>query len=271
MAIIKYSIKLGFLAFLILVSPPGFSETGKSRHFNLGGGWAWSGIRDEGLSPLYYSGNHVYVNSGLHSRTDTRLFFADIGFVTGVITPAINPELTDSHMRNINLQLNIAHLRQAGTLLNDFSLFLGGSIGSEFAYYRHSQFVNNYITVYSINTVNLDSRISYRFAVNQRECVIAFRTFLPVVSFLIRPDFAYIMPSGFLDHSSGNLKGLANSLEISSLNRFFSLNSNLSFEYILGNSNALRVHYTWQYSNHKNQNRLTSATHGIVLQTMFNF
>jgi hypothetical protein len=269
---IKYSIKSGIIAFFILVTPPGFTETGKSRHFNLGGGWALSGMRDEGLSPLYYSGNHIYASSGLRSSTDTRMLFADIGFITGIISPAINPELTDSHMRNVNLQLNVAHLRQAGEWFNDYlSLFLGGSIGSEFAYYRHNQFINNSITVYSVNSLNLDTRVSYRFSVNQRGYLIALRAYMPVVSFLIRPDFAYIMPSGFLDHSTGNLKSLINSLEITSLNRFFSLHSNLSFEYTLSNRNALRVQYKWQFSNHRNQNRLTSATHGIMLQTMFNF
>ncbi len=272
MASIKYSIKSGIIAFFILSAAPVFSETGTSRHFNLGGGWALSGMRDEGLSPLYYSGSHIYAGTGVRSFSDTRLLVADMDFITGIISPAINPELTDSHMRNANMQINVAYLRPAGKVFNDYlSLFLGGSIGSEFAYYRHNQFINNAITVYSINTVNLDSQVSYSFSGKQREYLIALRAYLPVVSFLIRPDFAYIMPSGFLDHSTGNLKSLINSMEISSLNRYFSLNSNLYFEYALSNSNALRVQYKWQFSNHRDQNRLTSATHGIMLQTMFNF
>jgi hypothetical protein len=272
MTIAKYSLKSGIIALLIMVSPPAFSETGKNRHFNLGGGWAWSGIRDEGLSPLYYSGNHVYAESGIRSISNTRLLRSDIGFSTGIISPGINPELTDSHMRNFIFRSNIAYLRHTGKAYNDgFAVFLGGSMGNELTYYRHSQFINNSVTVYSVNTVNIDSQVTYRFAHNRRNYLVTLRTYLPVLSFIVRPDFAYIMPSGFLDHNSGNLKSLLTSIEVSTLNRFYGLNSSLSFEYILKNNNALRIQYTWQFSDHINQNRLTTAMHGIMLQTMFNF
>jgi hypothetical protein len=272
MTIFKYNLKIGIIALFILVSSPAFTETGKNRHFNLGGGWAWSGIRDEGLSPLYYSGNHVYAGGGVRSISNTRLLRAEIGVSTGIISPAINPELTDSHMRNFILRTNFSYLRHTGRSYNEgFAFFLGGSIGNELAYYRHSQFINNSITVYSVNTVNIDSQLTYRFAHNRRNYMVTLRTYLPVVSFIVRPDFAYIMPSGFLDHNSGNLGSLLSSIEVSTLNRFHALNSNLSFEYLLSNNNAIRIHYSWQYSDHRNQNRLTTAGHGIMLQTMFNF
>ncbi len=264
---------LFILLFLFLLSSNLYAETDKKRYLNLGGGWAYSGLRDMGLSPLYYDGNHGFLSAGMNTERANRYNSFDIVFVAGNISPAINPELTDSEMLNMIVDIDFSHLRPAGSLFgnNNVKLFLGGSIRSELANYRHNLFVNNALTAYSISTLNLNGRITYSFKRNERNYLLAFHTQLPLAAGIIRPSYAYIIPSGFLNHSNGNFQGVISSMEFSTVNRFFRLNSSISLEYSLKNNNAFRIYYKWEYFNHKNENQLTSATHGIGLQTMFNF
>jgi len=94
---------------------------------------------------------------------------------------------------------------------------------------------------------------------------------MPVMASVIRHDYSYINPSGFLNHSYNSLQSTLKSIEFSSLKRFFGLNSELSAECRLRNNNALRITYRWEYFGHDNPNRLKSAVHGLKLQTIFNF
>jgi hypothetical protein len=53
------------LIMLICFSVNGLAGENRSRHFHIGGGWAYSGLRDHGLSPLYYAGNHALISTGV--------------------------------------------------------------------------------------------------------------------------------------------------------------------------------------------------------------
>jgi hypothetical protein len=265
---IKY---ISLVVFLLFLPDAGYAGDEKS-YLYLGGGWAYSGLRDEGLSPLYYTGNHLYVSSGFQKRSDRSMNFLDISFLHGIISPAINPELTVSEMRNTHAEITFSHLRLAGSFLNEnIKLFLGGSATASLAYHKHNLFVNSSLTSYSINTINLNSRLSYFFVNCKRPYLLEFQVYLPVAAFVIRPAHAYIKPKGFLDHSTGAIQSAINSIEIVTVDRYFGLNSQVAFEYPFRNNNALRFIYEWEFSEHQDRNQLQSAMHGIFLQTMFNF
>jgi hypothetical protein len=147
----------------------------------------------------------------------------------------------------------------------------GGSIGTRFSYYRHNLFVNSAITNYSITTLNLHSLLTYRLPPENRVSFIELAFYMPAAAFIIRPDYAYILPSGFIDHDSGTLKSIVNSVEFASFDQFFGLRSDLSYTYHFKSNNALRIGYNWEFSNHREENQLQSASHGIRLQTLINF
>jgi hypothetical protein len=265
---IKY---FSLVAFLLFLPEAGYAGD-ENRYFYLGGGWAYAGVRDGGLSPLYYDGNHMSVSSGFWKRSDRVMSSLDISFLYGKISPAINPELTVAEMRNYNSEINFSHLRLAGNFLNEnIKLFLGGSATASSAYHKHNLFVNSSQTNYSINTININSRLSYFFRSSKRPYLLDFQLYFPVAAFIIRPDHAYIKPAGFMDHTTGTLQSVINSMEILTVDRYFGLNSKVAFEYPLKNNNALRFVYKWEFYEHHNRNQLQSAMHGLFLQTMFNF
>ena len=261
---------LTIFLFLIPVFTEGHSGERKHLHLNIGAGWAHMGLRDKGISPLYYSGSHLFFASGFKHQTDSLLNQLEVNFLYGSITPVIYPGLTISQMQSFRTGISFSHMRFAGNLLgNKGKFFLGGIIGSQFTYYEHNQFANSAKNNFSFSTISISSSLSYPLPANERKYNLTLQLYMPVVAFIIRPAHSYIKPEGFLDHNKGNLLSLLNSIEVASLNKFFGLGSELSFKYRLRNNNALRMGYRWEYSGHNNINQLKTATHGIILQTFF--
>jgi hypothetical protein len=268
--LLKY---IALLTPLFLISVQGNAqETGNRRYLTLGGGWAHSGLRDRGLSPLYYSGDHAYITSGFLKQHGSTINSLEIVFMRGSIAPALYPRFTESVMTNMNGEISFSHLRlAAGMLNNNLNLFIGGKVSAKLGFYEHNLFVNSSRTEYSITTLNLSSRLIYAFVNNRREYLLELQLYIPAAAFIVRPSHAYIKPSGFLDHSTEIFGSLINSLEVSTVNRYFGLGTDISLEYPVTKNNALRLGYRWEYSDHRNRNQLQSAMHGIILQSTFNF
>ena len=256
--------------FLFPACIEGYSGESKHHHFSIGAGWAHLGLRDKGISPLYYSGNHLFITAGFNRGTEKVLNQLEVNLFYGNITPAIYPDQSLLQIQNLKSGISFSHMRFAGNLSGGKGLFfLGGIIGTQFTYYEHNQFANSAKNNFSFSTLNISSSLAYPLSLDEREGNLSLQVYMPVIALIVRPSYSYIRPEGFLDHSTGNFLSLLNSIEVTSLTRFFGLGSELSFKYNLRNNSALRVGYRWEYSGHNNINQLKTATHGIILQTFF--
>jgi len=256
----------------VFISVDGVSAATGNRHIHAGAGWAYLGMRDKGLSPLYYSGSHALFESGYLNRQDSVLNRLDISFMTGAISPEIYPGLTLSVMKNMKGSISYSHMRYAGSLAAENArVFLGGTWKNQSALYRHNQFSNSAKTSYFLSQIYIDGLISLGSDNNGKRWMVEFGLAMPVVTFIIRPDYAYIFPAGFLEHDLNNLQSTIRSIEIAAPNRFFGLVSDLSLRFAMTDNHAMTIKYNWQYFGHQDSNQLNSATHGISLQTSINF
>lgn len=246
------------------------AEDIRSRHIYAGAGYALSGLQDWGISPLYYDGNHIFLNVGWQRGSKSATTIAEINFLNGRITPAINPRLTTAEMKNLKLNIHLSHYRLAGSIFNTLNLFLGGSALLNSGSYTHNHFINSSVTIFAMKSLNLNTRISVPLVINKKDHLMEFHLQSPFAAFIIRPSYAYIKPSGFLDHSSGLTESIFRSIEMATINRYFNLNSGISLKYNLNNKTAIRICYRWEYLEHSGDNPLTSVTHGIVVQTTLN-
>lgn len=258
-----------FLAAHFTDSP---AEEIKTRDLSFGAGWARLGLRDLGISPLYYSGNQAFFSTGYRHQTNKVINHLEINFYSGHALPAINPGLTDARLKTIRSGMNYSHLRYIpGPVDGKIKWLLGGTLDLQYGNYKHNRYANSAINNYFFSTININSTITRPFIKNDRQWLLEFTIHMPVMASVIRHDYSYINPAGFLNHSYSNLQSTFKSIEFSSLKRFFGLNSELSAECRLRNNNALRISYRWEYLGHDNPNRLKSAVHGLKLQTIFNF
>jgi hypothetical protein len=243
----------------------------KNNHLIFGAGWASLGIRDMGMSPLYYSGSHFYGNAGHLIRRDNYLSALDIRFLYGTIYPGIYPELTSSGMNSLKAGGSYSYLRLTGSFAEgEGKLFTGGTLNSQFGHYKHHRFTNSAINQYFATTLGISGLASYPIELGQKQFLVVFHTHVPLVAATVRQAFAYIKPSGFLDHETGNFQSFFKSIDIHTLNNFFSLETVISIEYRFENDNAWRIGYRWEYFGHYNYNVMKSATHGIFIQTLLN-
>lgn len=261
------------LILLLSVFTEIYPTENKTRYISTGGGWAHMGLRDNGISPLYYSGNHPCFYAGFQSRTDTTRNSLKIGLLYGSVTPSIYPQLTSSEMKIIKPVVSYSHMRLAGNFFNGKGkLFLGGVMETQFASYEHNRLTNSARNNYFFSTLNISSSLSLSlFTKEMREIKLHAGLFIPVVVFAVRPSYAYIKPAGFLDHETGHLQSLIKSVEISSLNKFIGTDSYFSLGYKTKNNNIISIGYSWEFFDHNTANRLESSTHMLTLKTMFNF
>jgi hypothetical protein len=281
---IKYPVTCFTILFVLCVFPPESpgrtlithsadpTETGRSRQFSISGGWTHLGLRDMGISPLYYSGSHVLAGAGYRSQSQKVMNHLDLTFMAGSLFPAIYPDLASSRMESIKTSASYSRLWFTGKSSNQkLGWHLGGRWNTQFAHYRHNQFVNSEINQYFIGTIGASGMLTYPVSGNERKHLMIFQIHLPLAAAIVRNSYAYIKPAGFLEHENSRLQSILNSIEYASPKNFFNLETDFSFEYSMRNNNRLRIGYRWEYMGHRNYNTLKSATHGIILQTMFNF
>jgi hypothetical protein len=244
----------------------------KNNQLIIGAGWANLGIRDMGISPLYYSGSHLYGNAGYLRSSDTFLSEFNISVFYGRVHPDIYPDLTNAGMNSLKAGGSYSYMRFAGNFASgEGKLFIGGTLNSQLGHYKHNKFTNSSINQYFVTSLGLNGQVSYPLDRDQNNYLLVFNVHMPFAAAIVRNGFAYIKPSGFLDHETGNFLSFFKSIDFQSLNNFSSLESVLSLEYRLKNENIWRIGYRWEYFGHDNYNVLKSATHGIFIQTLLNF
>lgn len=243
----------------------------KSRHITGGGGWAWHALRDMGMSPLYYSGSHIYGLAGYEAKSRKLIHQFSAGFIAGAVSPSIYPELTGSRMKSITADAGYSFFMLAGGFGSERGKwFLGGTLAGQFAYYRHNLFTNSAVNQYFLSSAGINSRLSYPFGNPGREFTMVLQVHIPIVTAVLRNSYAYIKPSGFLDHDNGKIESFFESLEVFTVNRFSGAGTSLYIEYMMQNYNIWRFGYRWDYFSHRNVNHLEAATHGLYLQLMLN-
>jgi hypothetical protein len=246
-------------------------EITKNNQIIIGAGWASLGIRDMGISPLYYSGSHLYGTAGYLKSNDTFLIAFNLNALYGTVHPDIYPDLTKAGMKSIKAGGGFSYMRFAGLFAGgEGRMFVGGTVDSKFGHYKHNKFTNSAINNYFLTSLGLSGQATYPLGRDQNNYLLVFNIHMPFVAAIVRDGYAYVKPSGFLNHNTGNFQSFFESIDFQSLNNFFSLESVLSFEYRLKNEIIWRFGYRWEYFGHKNSNVLKSATHGIFIQTLLN-
>ncbi len=247
-----------------------YAGNNAKRHIGFGGGWEVGGLRDRGISPLYYSGHHALARAGYYYISDSTLAGISTNFSWGRIIPAIYPGPDGSEMKSIRGSLDFRLLRYAGNLFGEkIRLHAGGTMASSFGFYEHNNLMNSARKSYSFSTINVTGSLSGDINITGRDFRVSFTAGIPVLSFIVRPAHSYIKPDGFLDHNTGKLRSLFSSIETASMKSYTGAGTEISVEHTLDSGNKVRLAYRWQYSDHRSVNRLETGMHGISVKTLF--
>ncbi len=257
---------------LIILPYSAGANTGEpaTKYIGIGAGWTYGGLRDYGISPLYYSGHHASGEAGYLIYSDSLMVQIEAGYSHGTISPSIYPGPDGSKMKSIKASADLHYLRYAGSIAGDrIRIYAGGMLTSRFGYYEHNNLMNSARKNYIFSALNLGGGLAREINAGSGRSMIIFTVEVPVVSLIMRPSYSYIRPEGFLNHNTGNLESFFSSIEISSVNRFTGAGTSLAIERKLNSGNKLSLRYRWEYFDHKNPNRLKSALHGLSIKTLF--
>jgi len=264
------------LPLIIFLSGPLYLSAGESnetfRHINLGGGFTYHSIRDEGISSLLYSGRHNTVRAGINNHASSHLSQTEISFSKAYLHPSTYPELTESSVKTIIGKVNYTYMREAANIFNGhLELFAGGSLNNSYVYHRHMLFHNSAVRNSLYSTVNLTGMGAYDFTWNEKDLTLFYRMSVPVVSFNIRPSYAMSKPIGYLTNPGNGTKAFLESVEVATVDSFRGLTNSICLEYRLSSIHGLRLEYKWNYYEYNSGNTVKSGTNALLLNAFVNF
>jgi hypothetical protein len=242
------------------------------RKLDIGTGWSNMGLRDRGISPLYYTGNQALITTRITGDRDSVINRAGISIMHGRISPALENADEPPSMITVNIAVSFSHLRKLSGLMKSAGrISLGGSVKSQFLFYEHNRMSNSSSNNLFVTTFNLKGKISYPVRIFRGSPEISFSAVLPLAAGIVRPSYSYIKPEGYLEHQDSNISKLLNSIEISTINRFAGTGMETAISYATGKGNNIIISYSWDYFEHSQVNRLQSAVHGIIIRYSFNY
>jgi hypothetical protein len=251
-----------------------FGQTDTERFFKFSPGYALQQGRDEGMSPLTYSGSHFNGVIGLSKiKTKTKcLRSLDIEAMAGRMRADLPREVGRSVADAFRMQLDFTQQRQVKTLLEEkIRVFVGGSYNMLANGRFHKRYSNNNINYEFSAAIGPSASVLYDFEIGKKAFQLSGRIDLPILAFNIRPAFASSIPEGFIAQESSNVGAFFESGRVQTLNRFFRLRNELAVQHTLKNGNRVFLAYRWDYYQIKTHHPVQMAVHQILLGWLFQF
>lgn len=258
------------IAFLILSINPAQAQD-KFRSFNIGAGYTLPKFFDESSSSLRYQGHAFSVAGGFHFRKDSSVLdHLDARFDYGQMS-AFAFEFAD--VNYFRTEINYSYKKRLRNIWQDrLQWFVGGSFNSLWMLWNFENYTNNSQNNSFYLSLSPASSLVYPFKLWNRRFRAEYAAYLPLLTFAIRPSYGTSRLPGFLDDERDEpVAQFFESGKLTSLNKFFRYSNTLSLEYFLTNRNRLRLSYEWNYLRYSEPRLVQSASHNIVIGTMFNF
>jgi hypothetical protein len=257
---------------VVLSSLQSFGQTDTERFFKFSPGYALQQGRDEGMSPLTYSGSHFNGVIGLSKIKNKCLRSLDLEVMAGRMRADLPREVFPSRADAFRVQLDYTQQRQVKTLYEEkIRVFVGGSYHMLASARLHKRYTNNDINYEFSAAIGPSASILYDFEIGKKAFQLSGRIDLPILAFNIRPAFASSIPEGFIAQENSTVGAFFESGRVQSLNRFFRLRNELAVQHTLKNGNRVFLAYRWDYYQIKTHHPVQMAVHQILLGWLFQF
>jgi hypothetical protein len=227
-------------------------------------------VKDKGMSPLLYTGyggnfSLGYQREKIFNRTG---YFMDFGY--GLLSPDFFDGI---RARNYRLNFDVYHQKYVTWIYSgNYKLFAGGSVNTNTAVRDLFYFSNNSVNYEHFTSLSLSGSIrsSNRF-IFTRPMDFHYQVNIPVVNFIVRPSYAFSLPTGFFNRENSILKGFWDSGHIESFNNFIRFENSITTTIHLRNKNAFKVGYGWEFYRYNRipDNRVSVGVHQLKIIKLF--
>lgn len=222
---------------------------------------------DHMASPLVYKGISAGGAVGLQRRKKERITMINTHWTKANLYNAYQTKQYSSTLTHLNINVSTCYLINKIRIKN-IATRAGWQLSHQSDFRRNIQLQNSSLT-YNFTTsgapffhfekwLSITENKQRRFFKKQRSMRLSYQVAFPIIAGVSRPPYNAIRK---LNDGSGNAyqntvsNEIITNMKFYSLNRFFSLNSNLTFEYFLKNSTRISLQYLWNFENFNIENK----------------
>lgn len=256
----------------VSLSPDSVQLPTKERFFKFAPGYAYQQGRDEGMSPLIYSGSHFNGVISIEKHKNNRFNALDLEVMLGRLRPSTQPKPFRSRAAGLRLQMDYQHLRLVRTWNNNqLQLFIGGATNNMLSVLWHRSYMNNSLNYAFSSAIGAAARLQYPFFINGKKFKPYAQIHLPLLAFNLRPSYVSSIPEGYIAQERGNIRAFFDSGKLQTINRFFRVRNELGIQRVLKTGNEVFLAYRWDYYSIPHEHKIQMAVHQILLGWKFSF
>lgn len=235
-------------------------------------GWAYQQGRDEGMSPLTYSGHHFNGAIGVEKIKGNQFNSFNLEAMLGRMSPGAQPIQLRSRAQALRMQMDYSHLRKIQTWSeNGIELWVGGVFNNMLNVLYHQRYLNNSLNYAFSSSLGAAARVQYPLQLGNK----AFRLYgqfqLPLIAFNFRPSYVSSIPEGYIAQDRSNVRAFFDSGRLQTFNKFFRVRNELGIIHQLTNGNQVFLAYRWDYYSIAHEHRVQMAVHQILLGWRYQF
>lgn len=219
------------------------------------------------VSPLVYKGIGAGASIGLQRRKKERITLLNTYWAKANLYNTFQPKQYSSALTHVNLSASTCYLINKIQFKN-IKTRIGWQLSHQSEFRSNTQFQNASLT-YNFTTtlapllhfekwLSIAENKQRKLFKKQRSMRLSYQVAIPFIAGVSRPSFNAIRT---LNDGTGNAyqNSLADevigNIKYYTLNHFFALNSNVTFEYFLKNSTSISLQYLWNFESFNIENK----------------
>jgi hypothetical protein len=248
------------------------AQDNKDRHFSFMPGYAYQQGRDNGMSPLTYSGSNLAGQLALHKTKAGGYHNLALSFALGQMRPGKQTGAQRSQAVSLLLQFNYSRQFQLMAWKDDrLRLFLGGSWLNLLNLRWHQSYVNNALNYEFSSAIGPASMLVYDLTIAEKPFRVYGRLDIPFLAFNLRPAYASSIPDGFIARERSAVRAFFDSGKMQSFNNFFRFRNELGIQKKLNNQNMIAISYCWDFYHINQYHAVNIGVHQIMGGWFFHF
>jgi hypothetical protein len=270
---IKQILTAAFLALAVkaIAQDSSFNRTHSDaqRYWFLGTGVSIQSMYDEGISYVRYHSTGIALTLGLikSSEKKYREFFIDPSFV--VLKTDESNDLRPMKVSTTRISAGYQYLVKAIQWNDHSKLYAGAALNFIFNLKRAPQLDNSQLVYDYALSLGPAAKWDKLFTLKNRTHTFSCNLSIPLLSHIARPY--YLNRIEFIDPENNFVGDLFSNSQVTSVNDYFRIISDISITRPLFNGNALKLAYQWDYYTMKTINKVHAAEHQVTIAFISNY
>ncbi len=256
---------------LYLILPGYTVSADNSRWLSAGTGAGFVQTQDQGFSPLIYGGLQWTSTISYHKESLNSQTSLNFQYLTGQMTTS-KTHVMQSAMDHAAMIVTAGHTRRISKISDDNRIIkVGSMLSTQYTSKLHHKFRNSERQNYLLSQFSLQLSLLQHIKVSDRTFCIEADVNFPLLAYVVRHSYSYPLPEGWLGNTPQRFSTYITNGRFLTWPDYSGLGIYAGLTRTIINGHAIGLGYQWQYNQLTVLNPLKSASHQLVVKTMFSF